>query len=80
MVSTTLNMVPGSDSAWEQGFRKFKAAQFIMGANGTLASDDLEEGDAYPYDADYEIISSKITHGRNLQQVAEVVAMKEVTV
>lgn len=58
----------------------FKAAKFYMGAFGTLAAANLEEGDAFPFDATYEIIRSQMSHGRDQQRVADVVAMAEVTV
>ena len=80
MAGVRVKPVPGSQAEWQERFTRFKAAGFYMGVYGTLAAANLEEGDNFPDDDTYEIIRSQMSHGSDRERVAEVVAMKEVTV
>ena len=80
MAGVRVKTVPGSQTEWQERFTQFKAAQFYMGIYGTLAAASLQEGDNFPDDVTYEIIRSQMSHGRDRERVADVVAMAEVTV
>ena len=44
----------------QRGFRNYRTDQYAVGAGGTLAGANLEEGDAHPDDSDFEIISAQL--------------------
>jgi len=45
----------------ERGHEQFKLARYQILENLTLSDVSLEEGDAFPEDSDYEIVSAKST-------------------
>jgi hypothetical protein len=65
---------------WEEGFTKFKAVGYEVGIETSLGDVNLENGDLFSMDTDYEIIGSEEGTTKNGHRMITVTAFKEVTV
>jgi len=81
MATTTASIDWGTYREWQQGFTKFKSVTYEVGLHAALSDVNLEEGDNFPEDTDYEIVEAMAgTSPRAGFRLVSVTAFKEVTV
>jgi len=80
MATTTASIDWGTYREWQQGFTKFKSVTYEVGLHALLSDVNLEEGDNFPEDSDYEIVEAIARGTKTGFKLVEVTAFKEVTV